>query len=118
MGLRLGVDAVGLEHVFGIRPVGHAGQEKRHQSCTFGLGDGGEQRREIFAVLAAVIRGHRHAGDEHSRACRLGGLRHLGQIALSGSQRQTAKGVVSAQFQHHHVGLVLRQQGRQAGAAA
>ena len=78
----------------------------------------GEQRGEVLAVLAAVVRRHLHADDQHPRAGGLGGARHRGQVVLRHRQRQAAQRVVAAEFEDHVRRLVLRQQRRQARAAA
>ena len=108
------MDAVGLKVAQGIGAIGHASQEERHQAGGFGLGHVDEQLAEVLRVARPIVRGHLHAQQQHPGPGLATGAGHVGQVVARHVQRQPAQRVVAPQFQYHHVGLVLLQQGRQA----
>ena len=74
--------------------------------------------RKFFGVAPSVVGRHLHAQQQNLGACLLRCLHHGPEVLARSRQGQATQRIVSAQFNDHHLGLVLAQQSGQASAAA
>lgn len=116
MRLGVGMNAVGLKPAWRIGHVGNAFEKEGYQTRFVLLRHLRESVGKARAVVGPVIGGHLHAQQQHLGACALAALNHGLKVTARHLQRQTTQGIVAAEFDHHHGGLVLREQHRQPGA--
>ena len=116
MRLGVGMNAVGLKPAWRIGHVGNAFEKEGYQTRFVLLRHLRESVGKARAVIGPVIGGHLHAQQQHLGACALAALNHGLEVTARHLQRQTTQGIVAAEFDHHHGGLVLREQYRQPGA--
>lgn len=116
MRLGVGMNAIGLKPAWRIGHVGNAFEKEGYQTRFVLLRHLRESVGKARAVVGPVIGGHLHAQQQHLGACALAALNHGLKVTARHLQRQTTQGIVAAEFDHHHGGLVLREQHRQPGA--
>lgn len=116
MRLGVGMNAVGLKPAWRIGHVGNAFEKEGYQTRFVLLRHLRESVGKARAVVGPVIGGHLHAQQQHLGACALAALNHGLEVTARHLQRQATQGIVAAEFDHHHGGLVLREQHRQPGA--
>lgn len=116
MRLGVGMNAVGLKPAWRIGHVGNAFEKEGYQTRFVLLRHLRESVGKARAVVGPVIGGHLHAQQQHLGACALAALNHGLKVTARHLQRQATQGIVAAEFDHHHGGLVLREQHRQPGA--
>jgi hypothetical protein len=106
VGLGLGVDAVGLEQATASGPSATPARKKGTSATFSALATRVNSAVEVLAVLG----GRSWAAPACPAAARgaggLGGRVISARLCFGAGQRQAAQGVVAAQFDHHHRGLV------------